>query len=82
MERLKSIQKSNSIIKEIRGIGLHIGVELNQVSRPIAEACLRNGLVINATANNVLRVMPPINISQEKMEEGLTILENTLKEFK
>jgi acetylornithine/N-succinyldiaminopimelate aminotransferase len=82
MERLKSIQKSNPIIKEVRGRGLHIGVVLTQASRPVAEACLRNGLVINATANNVIRVMPPINISQEKMEEGLTILENTLKEFK
>lgn len=79
-DRLKFIQSKNPLIKEVRGRGLHIGIVLTVPSRPIAEACLKQGLIINATAGNVLRVMPPINISQDKMEEGLGILEKVLGE--
>ncbi|WCL48634.1 aspartate aminotransferase family protein [Leptospira sp. GIMC2001] len=82
IQRLQSIGQKNKLIKDIRGRGLHIGVELTIPSRQVAEKCLINGLVINATANTVLRIMPPINITQEKMEEGLDILEKTLEEFK
>jgi acetylornithine aminotransferase len=81
-DRLGSISSSTGLIREIRGRGLHIGVELTIPSRPVAERCLENGLVINSTANQVLRVMPPITISTEKLEEGLLILEKTLLEFK
>lgn len=80
--RLENMKKNNPLIQEVRGRGLHIGIQLTIPTRQVAEACLKNGLVINATATNVLRIMPPINISQEKMEEGLSILENTLKEFR
>lgn len=78
MDRLNLMKNKISSIKEVRGRGLHIGVELDKESRPIAGECLNQGLVLNATAGNVLRIMPPINISQEKMEEGLSILENVL----
>jgi acetylornithine/N-succinyldiaminopimelate aminotransferase len=78
-DRLKQMKESLPLIKDVRGRGLHIGVELTIPARPIAEACMQNGLIINATANNVLRIMPPININQDKMGEGLDILEKVLK---
>ncbi|MCC5813908.1 MAG: aspartate aminotransferase family protein [Leptospira sp.] len=78
-DRLKQMKESIPLIKDVRGRGLHIGVELTIPARPIAEACMQNGLIINATANNVLRIMPPININQDKMGEGLDILEKVLK---
>ncbi len=80
MDRLNSMRLQIPIVKEVRGRGLHIGVELTIPSRPVAEACLEKGLILNATAGNVLRIMPPINISQDKMEEGLGILEKVLLE--
>lgn len=81
-DRLNFIKSKNPIIQEVRGRGLHIGINLTKSSRPIAEKCLAHGLIINPTANTVLRVMPPINISQDKMEEGLSILEKVLEEEK
>jgi acetylornithine aminotransferase len=77
--RLNQMKSEIPIIRDIRGRGLHIGIELTVPSRPIAEKCLSSGLVINATAGNVLRIMPPINITQEKMEEGVDILEKVLR---
>ncbi|TGN17627.1 aspartate aminotransferase family protein [Leptospira idonii] len=78
-QRLETIKSNTSLIKEIRGKGLHIGVELTVPSRPIVEECLRRGLVVNSTANNVIRIMPPLILSLEKSSEGLDILESVLK---
>ncbi|TGN11714.1 aspartate aminotransferase family protein [Leptospira ilyithenensis] len=78
-QRLENIKANSPLIKEIRGRGLHIGLELTQSSRPIVEECLKRGLVVNSTANNVIRIMPPLTISNEKASEGLDILESVLK---
>ncbi|MBE7412797.1 MAG: aspartate aminotransferase family protein [Leptospiraceae bacterium] len=79
--RLLEMKSKYSIIKEVRGIGLHIGVDLTIPSRKIAEECLRNGLVVNSTAETVIRIMPPLNISYEKTEKGLKIFEEVILKF-
>ncbi|TGL59567.1 aspartate aminotransferase family protein [Leptospira sarikeiensis] len=78
--RLDQIKQNNKIVKEIRGKGLHIGVELTVPSRPIAEQCLEKGLIVNATGDTVIRVMPPLTISAQYLNEGLDILESVLSE--
>lgn len=78
-QRLENMKANSSLIKEVRGRGLHIGLELTLPSRPIVEECLKRGLVVNSTANNVIRIMPPLTISNEKASEGLDILESVLK---
>lgn len=82
MNRLNLMKSKIPIIKEIRGIGLHIGIELTIPSRPIAEKCLKKGLIVNSTANTVVRLLPPINVRMEIMEKGLSILETVLLEEK
>ncbi|PJZ26160.1 aspartate aminotransferase family protein [Leptospira hartskeerlii] len=77
--RLNQMKQKNKIVKEIRGKGLHIGVELTVPSRPIAELCLEKGLIINATGDTVIRVMPPLTISAQYLNEGLDILESVLE---
>ncbi|PKA15228.1 aspartate aminotransferase family protein [Leptospira haakeii] len=76
--RLNQMKQKNKIIKEIRGKGLHIGVELTVPSRPIAELCLEKGLIVNATGDTVIRIMPPLTISAQYLNEGLDILESVL----
>ncbi|TGK02326.1 aspartate aminotransferase family protein [Leptospira selangorensis] len=76
--RLNQMKQKNKIIKEIRGKGLHIGVELTVPSRPIAELCLEKGLIVNATGDTVIRIMPPLTISTQYLNEGLDILESVL----
>ncbi len=79
--KLSLMSSQYSIIKEVRGKGLHIGVDLTIPSRKIAEECLRNGLVVNSTAETVIRIMPPLNISIEKTEQGLKKFEEVLQKF-
>ncbi|TGM86456.1 aspartate aminotransferase family protein [Leptospira licerasiae] len=77
--RLTQMKQKNKVIKEIRGKGLHIGVELTVPSRPIAELCLEKGLIVNATGDTVIRIMPPLTISTQYLNEGLDILESVLE---
>ncbi len=79
---LKRIMTETGKIKEVRGRGLHIGVELYSESRPVVEECLRRGLIVNSTATTVIRIMPPLVTSMEKASSGLDILESVLKEMK
>ena len=59
-----------------------LGVVLEDeiAARDVANKCLENGLLI-LTAKTLLRLLPPLTISDEELDRGLTILENTLKEW-
>lgn len=67
-------------VKSVRGLGLMIGIELkNGDAHDIAVKCVNNGLLI-ITAKNLLRMLPPLNISYEQLDEAVQILEKTLTE--
>ena len=76
---LRSIQaKYPKVIKEIRGKGLHIGVVLSVPSKQVALDCLKKGLVVNSTNENVIRMMPPLIVSIERIHEALQIFEEVI----
>ena len=64
----------------VRGLGLLLGVELRDGARAkdVAARCLEAGLLINVTAERVLRIAPPITISDAEIDEGTAILEKAL----
>ncbi len=68
------------IIKEIRGKGLIIGVELNIEGKEIVMSCLDRGLIINCTRDTILRFLPPINVKKEDIDECFDVLESIFKE--
>jgi acetylornithine/N-succinyldiaminopimelate aminotransferase len=72
----------NPDIKEIRGKGLMIGIEFNFDTKPLVLKMLENGVLANATAENVLRLVPPLNISYEDLEKVIEILKKSLNELK
>ncbi|MCB1321376.1 MAG: aspartate aminotransferase family protein [Leptospiraceae bacterium] len=74
-QRLNALKSKYKSVVDVRGIGLHIGVELNQPCADVVTACRENGLLVNCTAENTIRIMPPLNISLERAAEGLSILE-------
>ena len=76
--RLKTFQSKYKIIKEIRGKGLHIGVDFNIPSKNIAIDCLQEGLILNSTADTVIRLMPPLNIGIERVDEAMNIFEKVI----
>jgi len=82
LSRLKEIADKFSFIKEARGIGLMLGMELATPGEKIVKECMQRGLLINCTQERILRLMPPITVSKEELEMGLEILEGVLKEVK
>ena len=67
-------------VKNVRRMGLMIGIELESGNaHDIAVKCVENGLLI-ITAKDLLRMLPPLVITYEEIDEALKILENTLKE--
>ena len=74
-ERLNDIKKRAPFITDIRGMGLHIGVELSVPGAGLVLKALEQGLVINCTADKVIRIMPPLNIPLKAAREGMDILE-------
>jgi acetylornithine/N-succinyldiaminopimelate aminotransferase len=76
--KLNELKNKHSLIKEIRGIGLMAGVELNIEGRAIVEKCIEKGLLINCTHDKVLRIMPALNISKKEIDKGMAILDEVL----
>ena len=77
---LESLKEKYSIVKEIRGIGLMLGVELTISGVEIAERCLEEGLLINCTQEKVLRIMPSMTVSKRLIDQAIRILDRVLGE--
>jgi len=79
LERLKSIALTCDRIAQVRGLGMIIGVVLKHDAKPIVDACLAERLLVNGTAGNVLRLLPPLNLTREEADAGLAIIERALR---
>ena len=56
-----------------------IGVVLKHDTRPIVDACLKERLLVNGTNGNVLRLLPPLNLTREEADSGLDIIEKAFR---
>ena len=79
LAQLKQLKQIIPCIKDVRGLGLMIGVELNMEGKNIFEECLKNGLIINCTQGNILRFMPALNVTKKQADKAIYILEKSLK---
>ncbi|MFN7169854.1 MAG: aspartate aminotransferase family protein [Candidatus Omnitrophota bacterium] len=78
--KLKMLKEKFNFIREIRGMGLMLAMELDILGKPIVEECLKRGLLINCTQDKVLRIMPAINVKKKEIDKAVKILEDVLKE--
>lgn len=76
LQRLRAI--ADPRIREIRGLGLMIGVELKQKAGPIAQAMLREGVLVLLAGSTVLRFLPPLVITREEMDAVVSALTRVL----
>jgi acetylornithine/N-succinyldiaminopimelate aminotransferase len=73
--RLRDMASSFSFIKEVRGYGLMIGVELTIPGKEIVNRAMQEGLLMNCTHDTVLRFLPPYISTEEHVDEAVSILE-------
>lgn len=77
--KLNSLKEKYSVIKEIRGLGLMVGVELGIEGKRVVEKCIERGLLINCTHDKVLRLMPALNITKKEIDKAVSILKSVLE---
>ena len=70
--------KYPKLMTEVRGKGLMLGAQLTVPGREIVNQCLIKGVIINCTAGNVLRFVPPLNIERVHVDEVLAVLDAVL----
>jgi ornithine--oxo-acid transaminase len=78
LERLREVCAGSPIVREVRGRGLWIGIELDRPARPYCEALMREGLLCKETHDRVIRFAPPLVITQEELEWAIDRLERVL----
>jgi acetylornithine/succinyldiaminopimelate/putrescine aminotransferase len=80
-ERLESLQSQCDLIRDIRILGLMIGIELTVEGAPAVRACMERRLLINCTQGNVIRLLPAMNLTEEQAEQGCDILSEVLSQM-
>ena len=78
--KLSELKQKHSIIDEVRGIGLMIGVQLKGPGGDIVNRCLEKGLRINCTNETVLRFMPPLIVKKSQIDRAIDILDSVLSD--
>jgi 4-aminobutyrate aminotransferase len=90
---LEKLKKKHKLIKNIRGVGLMIGIELQvpETGKPNGEAvmevldeCLKRGVLFYLCGNSgeVIRMIPPLTISKEQIDTGIDVLNQALLAYK
>ncbi len=65
-------------VEEVTGMGLMIGIHIKKPAKEVAKKCLERGLLV-LTAHDVVRLLPPLNITKNEMDDGLSVLKEVLK---
>ncbi len=90
VKRLLEWKEKYEIVGDVRGLGLFIGIEIvknkrskargEEEAKKIMDYCFRHGALVIMAGRNTLRVIPPLNILEDELTEGLDILEEGIAE--
>ncbi|MBN1105074.1 MAG: acetylornithine transaminase [Deltaproteobacteria bacterium] len=76
--RLKDLQARHPGIREVRGLGLILGIELDRPGAPIVEACMERGFLVNCVQDKVIRFVPPLIVSEQEVDLLVGALDEAL----
>jgi predicted acetylornithine/succinylornithine family transaminase len=77
-EALARLASDHGIVNAARGIGVMRALELNVDATPVVEGALKAGLLVNRTAEKVVRILPPLTVTKAEIEEAVSILDGVL----
>jgi acetylornithine/succinyldiaminopimelate/putrescine aminotransferase len=79
MARLRSMEDRLDVVNEVRGRGLLIAVGFTRdCSGEVVDACRRRGLLVNNVRPNAIRLMPPLNVTDDELDRACDILEEAI----
>ena len=80
-QKLTELQQSLPIIKELRICGMMIGIDLSIPAGDAVGKAMERGVLLNATQDTVVRLLPALNITRDELSEGLDVVAEVLKEM-
>jgi acetylornithine aminotransferase len=78
--RLRELQTRYAFVREVRGRGLILGLDLDRPAQHMVEKCLQRGVVVNCTHDTVLRFVPPLVIELDEVDRLIEVLDEVLAE--
>ena len=79
-QQVRTMAAKHAIVKDVRGIGLMWGLELNIDAAAVVPAGLARGVIVNRTAETVVRLLPPLTITEAEADEALARLDQALSD--
>ena len=82
LDGLRALAARQSLIQDVRGIGLMIGLEFpdHDTAAAVEDACFRRGLLVLGAGDSAIRMSPPLVLREDQAEAGLRIFEEALDE--
>jgi acetylornithine aminotransferase len=77
---LQQLRDRYSLVRDVRGRGLLLGMELTIPGQDLVKRCLEEGIVINCVQENVLRFVPPLTIETNEVDRLIQVLDEILRE--
>lgn len=78
---LTSLKEKYKMIKEVRGLGLMQGIELDRPAKEVIGKCIEQGMLVVGAGEKVIRFVPPLIVTKEQVDEGLGILEKAIQDL-
>ena len=78
--RLLDLSRTHAMVREVRGRGLMRGIDLDGPAAPVVDAARSRGLLVNGTARSVVRMLPPLTISEPEIDQAVERLDTALAE--
>ncbi len=82
MMQLENLAKKHNIVKEVRGAGLMIGLELTQPCKHLVVEAMREGLLLNCTHDTVLRFLPPYIVTNKHVDIAMKIITKIVRDYR
>ncbi len=79
-QHLLDLQRKHSMIREVRGAGVMRGLELTVDAQPVIDGALKAGLLVNRTAERVVRMLPPFTVTAAEIEQAVGVLDEVLSQ--
>jgi len=80
-ERLLALKSKHAVIREVRGLGLLLGLDLDCEGPPIVKSCMARGFLINCTQEHILRFIPPLIVQKEQIDALIACLDRIFQEM-
>jgi acetylornithine/succinyldiaminopimelate/putrescine aminotransferase len=80
VKRLHELKEKRPLIREVRGKGLLIGLELDRPGAEIVNKCLKQGVLLNCVHENVLRFLPPLIVTEGEIDRVISLLDEMISE--